>query len=409
VGRRIFALRDAGAFDQRDGMTEHSYTVTSSKGWFGRIGESIKGVLFGLVLIVVSLPVLFINEGRAVKTSNTLNEGSKSVVTVSAETVDAGNDGKLVYVTGDTAVEGVLTDPNFKVSAEAVSLRRKVEMFQWEENTKTETKKKLGGGEETVTTYTYAKVWSDRVINSSGFHEKLRYENPKPAMVEKVWVAERVTLGAFKLSPGLVGQVDNFTEVVANPAEELPVEIAGKKVHREAGVFYLGESPAAPAIGDLRVSHEAARTGAVSVIAKQTAGTFEPYIAKAGGTIEMLETGTVSAEAMFASAHKANKIMTWILRLLGFVLMFVGFSLLLRPLSVLADVVPFIGNIVGVGTGFVAFLLSLPLTLLMISIAWIFYRPLIGVPLVVAAIAGFAFLISKLMAQKKREPGLAPA
>lgn len=82
---------------------------------------------------------------------------------------------------------------------------------------------------------------------------------------------------------------------------------------------------------------------------------------------------------------------------------------ILSPEAMRRDVVPFIGNIVGVGTGFVAFLLSLPLSLLVISVAWIFYRPLIGVPLVIAAIAGFVFLISKLMAQKKRQAGLAPS
>ena len=161
--------------------------------------------------------------------------------------------------------------------------------------------------------------------------------------------------------------------------------------------------PATPAIGDIRVTHEAVFPGAVSVIAKQTGNTFEPFIAQAGGTIEMLDTGTVSSESMFAAAHASNRIMTWVLRLVGAVLMFVGFSLLFRPLSVLADVVPFIGNIVGVGTGIVAFLLSAPLSLLVISIAWIFCRPLIGVPLAIAAVVGFVFLIRKLMAQKKRQ------
>ncbi len=401
-------LRQRGGFVQHDGMSENSYTVTSSTGWFGRIGGAIKGVLFGLLMIVVSFPVLFLNEGRAVKTRKTLEEGSKSVVAVSAETVDAKNDGKLVYLTGDAVVEGALSDPDFKVSAEAVSLRRKVEMFQWKENTQTETKKKLGGGEETVTTYTYEKVWSDKPIDSSGFHKKQEHANPKMAIEGKTWSADPVTLGAFQLSTGLVGQVDNFTEVPTSDAVEEREEFAGKKLHKEASHYYLGETPDSPSIGDLRVSHEAAMPGAVSVIAKQTGDTFEPFIAKAGGTIELLETGTVSAEAMFAAEHQANKFMTWILRLVGFILMLVGFSLLFRPLSVLADVVPFIGNIVGVGTGAVAFLLSLPLTLLVISVAWIFYRPLIGVPLVIAAIAGFVFLIRKLMAQKKRQPGLAP-
>jgi Transmembrane protein 43 len=387
-------------------MSENSYTVTSSTGWFGRIGGAIKGVLFGLLMIVVSFPVLFLNEGRAVKTRKTLDEGSKSVVAVSAETVDAKNDGKLVYLTGDAVVEGVLADPDFTISAAAVNLRRKVEMFQWKENEKTETKKKLGGGEEQVTTYSYEKVWSDRAIDSSGFFKKQGYENPEPALEGKAWSADPVMVGAFKLPPGLVGKIDNYTQV-GNPAVELPEEIAGKKAHYGNGGFYLGESPEAPAIGDLRVSHEAAMPGTVSVIAKQASGSFEPFVAKAGGTIEMLETGLVSADAMFTAAHQANKFMTWILRLVGFILMLVGFSLLFRPLSVLADVVPMIGNIVGAGTGFIAFLLSLPLSLLVISVAWIFYRPLIGIPLVVAAIAGFVFLIRTLMAQKKKRAAIA--
>jgi len=390
-------------------MSENLYTVTSSTGWFGRIGESIKGVLFGLLLIVVSFPVLFLNEGRAVKTRKTLDEGSKSVVAVSAEAVDAKNDGKLVYVTGDAVVEGFLTDPEFKVMEMAVSLRRKVEMFQWEENEKTETKKKLGGGEETVTTYTYEKVWSDKVIDSSGFEKKQGHENPKPVLEGKEWSADPVMLGAFKLSTGLVGQIDNYIELPTSDFEEKRQELAGKKLHKRGYYYYLAESPDAPSVGDLRVSHEAALPDAVSVIAKQAAGSFEPFVAKAGGSIEMLEPGTVSADAMFTAAHHANKFMTWILRLVGFILMLVGFSLLFRPLSVLADVVPFIGNIVGVGTGFVAFLLSLPLSLLVISVAWIFYRPLIGIPLVIAAIAGFAFLISTLMAQRKKRAGLALA
>lgn len=390
-------------------MSDNSFTVTSGTGWFARIGGAIKGVLFGLVMIVISLPVLFFNEGRAVKTRKTLDEGSKSVVTVSTESVDAENDGKLVYLTGDAAVDEVLSDPDFGVEVEAVGLRRKVEMFQWKENTQTETKKKLGGGEETVTTYSYEMVWSDSVIDSSGFQKKQEHANPEPALDGKTWSADPVTLGAFELSKGLVGQIDNYTEVPTSDAVEEREELAGKTLHKEPSHYYLGESPEAAAVGDLRVSHEAALPGTVSVIAKQSADSFEPFVAKAGGTIELLETGTVSAEAMFAAEHSANKFMTWILRLVGFILMLVGFSLLFRPLSVLADVVPFIGNIVGAGTGFVALLLSLPLSLLVISVAWIFYRPLIGIPLVIAAAAGFVFLIRTLMAQKKKRTGLAPA
>jgi predicted Kef-type K+ transport protein len=101
--------------------------------------------------------------------------------------------------------------------------------------------------------------------------------------------------------------------------------------------------------------------------------------------------------------------MTWILRLVGAVLMFVGFSMLFRPLSVIADVLPIAGTIVGAGTGLIAFLLTVVLSFSVIAVAWIFYRPLIGIPLILVAVAGLVFLVMKLMGQKKRQAGLAPS
>ena len=81
-------------------------------------------------------------------------------------------------------------------------------------------------------------------------------------------------------------------------------------------------------------------------------------------------------------------------------MMFFGFSAIFRPLSVIADVLPIAGTIVGAGTGLVALLLTIPISLVIIAIAWIFYRPLVGIPLVIVAIAGFVFLIRKLLAAR---------
>jgi len=390
-------------------MSEDHFSSSSSTGWFGRIGGSIKGVLFGLVLIVVSVPVLFFNEGRAVKTRKTLDEGAKSVLAVSAEKAEPANDGKLIYFTGKAEAEGTLEDADFKVSAEALKLRRNVEFYQWEENRKTETKKKLGGGEETVTTFDYAKKWSDKAIDSSKFEHPQGHGNSSPALDDESWTADPITVGGFTLSLGLAGQIGNFSSVRSDAAVELPEAISGKKVHRENGGFYLGEKPEAPEVGDLRVTHEAAMPGEVSVIAAQAGDGLGPYTAKAGGTIEMLETGKQTADSMFATAHQSNKLLTWGLRVLGALLMFFGFSALFRPLSVLADVVPLFGTIVGAGTGLIAFLLTVVISFSVIAVAWIFYRPLIGIPLVLVAVAGLVFLVMKLMAQRKRQAGLAPS
>ena len=134
-------------------MSNDSFTETTSSGWFSRIGNSIKGILFGVVMILVSIVIMFWNEGRAVKTRKTLDEGAKTVVSIPADTLDGPKDGTLVYMTGIANTSAPLQDSEFNVTAPALKLRRSVEMYQWEEETQTETKKKLGGSEETTTTY----------------------------------------------------------------------------------------------------------------------------------------------------------------------------------------------------------------------------------------------------------------
>jgi hypothetical protein len=377
-----------------------SHAVITQTGWFSRIGGAIKGVLIGLVLIVVSLPVLFLNEGRAVKTKKSLDQGAKEVREVSVEAPDAANEGKLIYFKGDAVAEGELEDVDFGVKAKALVLKREVQYYQWVEDTKTETKKKLGGGEEQVKTYSYDKKWVDRAVDSSQFHDSPPHTNP-PVVVEKSQLRSNpIKVGGFTLSDGLVGQIDNFTELRLEGEVVFPEAISGHKVHREAGGFYVGKLPTSPEVGAARVSYKVALPGVVSVVAAQSGNGLTAFKADAGGTIEMLATGSQTAAQMFETAHQGNKMMTWILRVLGFVLMMIGFNLLFRPLSVLADVVPFIGTIVGAGTGIIAFLLSFVISITVIAVAWIFYRPLIGVSLLVLVGVGLYFLFKKMSAKK---------
>ena len=93
--------------------------------------------------------------------------------------VDPANDGKLVYVSGDLTARAPLADQEFGVSANALRLVRKVEMYEWMEESKTERRDKLGGGEEEVKTYTYHRVWSDRYEDSSRFKHSDGHENPQ--------------------------------------------------------------------------------------------------------------------------------------------------------------------------------------------------------------------------------------
>lgn len=388
-----------------------SFSVTSSKSWFSRLAESIKGVLVGLILFVASFPILFWNEGRAVTTARSLEEGAGAVVSVAPDLVAADNEGKLVHVTGPISTDGPVVDEDLGVEATAVKLLRNVSMYQWIEEEKSETRKKLGGGEETVTTYSYKKDWSTSPVDSSSFQVTEGHENPGDfPLPSATFVADPVRLGAFTLTEEQLGQLDEATDlpVDAVAAESLPEGMAAVV---DKGAFYLGANPATPAVGDVRISFQVVNPAQASVVAVQTGSSFSPYAAEAGDTILLVEEGAHTSAEMFQTAQSANTVMTWILRGGGFLAMVLGLFLVFRPLSVVGDVVPFIGSLLGLGVGLFALIVGFALSSITIAIAWIFVRPLLGIALLILAVGGIAWLIRanrKKMAQQT-QPGTAQA
>ena len=146
--------------------------------WLDRLKQSVGGVVFGLVLILAMVVILFWNEGRAVQTARSLAEGAGLVASVSSSTIDPANEGKLIHVTGAVTTTGPVSDLKFGVSAPGLSLVRKVEMYQWVERSTTEKKVELGGSETQVTKYTYERQWSDTYHKSSEFNEPAEHVNP---------------------------------------------------------------------------------------------------------------------------------------------------------------------------------------------------------------------------------------
>jgi hypothetical protein len=363
-----------------------SFSVTSNTSWFSRIGKSIGGIFFGLLLLVIGVVLLFWNEGRAVQTYKSLKEGQGIVVSIGADAVDPANEGKLVHLNGDAVTDGILVDEDFGIAAEALRLRREVEMYQWEEKQESKTEKKLGGGEETVTTYSYAKKWSSGLVDSSAFRQSAGHENPAEMPWESLsWDAEGVTVGAFELPPDLLSRLGGFKDL---PVREMPEGAAWPEdAQTYQGRIYLGADPSAPVVGDVRIAYSVVEPGPVSIVAEQRGDSFAEYRTKAGDSLAMIEPGTRTAQEMFESAIAGNTMLTWLVRLAGFMLLWFGFSMVFAPISVLADVIPFLGNLVGMATGFFAFLLALAVALVVVAVAWIFFRPLLGILLLAMAVA----------------------
>ncbi|OYP36738.1 TMEM43 family protein [Rhodopirellula sp. MGV] len=454
-------------------------THVTEESWFGRIGGAIKGILFGGLLAILSVPLLFWNEGRAVRTAKGLKEGASVVVDIQPESVDPANDGKFVHLSGDTSTSESLQDHDFAVSYDGIRLTRNVETYQWHENSDTRTEKKLGGGKRRTTEYTYEKGWHKGLIDSTEFDEP-DHKNPTQTLfAEQVRQANDVRVGEFRLPDSLIdmirdeqaykieaanipealrqravirndgenGQATLYiaaetavsstpagaaSEASPDPNRETPTE--NKPVSEEdqevldliaphvqdtattenasaedttkqatSQSATVSRDPSVdPQIGDVRVWFTTTPVGPVSLLSQQTGNGFSPFETHYGTTIHTLENGIISSAEMIAHAESANRVMTWAIRAGGSFIMFLGLVLILRPLAVVADVLPFLGSLVGFGSMLIAGLLTIAGATTVIAIAWIVYRPLLGISLLVVAAIALYLIFSR---GKKRRGG----
>lgn len=370
-----------------------SFREVTSVSWFGRIKRAVGGVIFGLLLIVLMVIGLFWNEGRAVQTARSLAEGAGAVVSIDAGSVDAANDSKLVHVSGPVTADSGLSDPDFGIAAQGLRLSRDAEMYQWKEESKSETTKKLGGGEETVTTYSYSKVWDDSQIDSSDFKKPDGHQNPAMAIHSRTFQIPEGKLGAFTLDTPVLDRIegDKDYSLSANQSAAIKAAYTGTKpLSIVDGKIYLGADTTTPALGDYRIGYELAPLGVVSIVARQAGSRFEPYQTVAGDELLMVDTGTVPADKMFAEAVSENTLITWLLRAAGLLLLTIGFALFLSPIGVILDVIPFLGSMARMGTGIIAFFLAILVGTTTIAIAWFWYRPVLAVGILAAGVVAAA-------------------
>lgn len=388
------------------------FTETTRVSWFTRIKNSVVGVLIGLILIVVMVFMLFWNEGRAVQTARSLTEGAGAVVSVSPDAVDAANEGRLIHVAGPVSTTSRPADPTFGIAVDGVRLVRTVEMYQWKESSKSETTTKVGGGQETVTTYSYAKEWSEAAIDSSSFKTPDGHSNPSMEIRSERFQVPDAKLGAFTLSERVISGLGGEKKLTLSTdmTETIDAAYSGnKRVTVAENRIYLGFNSTNPAIGDYRISYEVAPLGVASVIGAQRGGGFEPYQTVAGDQLLMVADGAVPADKMFADAQSANMVLTWVLRVVGLVLLAIGFSMLLAPLGVVADVIPPLGSLLRMGTGIVGMLLAVVVGFVTIAVAWFWYRPVLSLIIIAIGVAIAAALIFIGRSRASKAPAAAQA
>lgn len=416
-----------------------AYTETKTTGYGTRVGRSFKGILGGIILFIGGTVLLWWNEGRAVRTADMLEEAQKAcVVMENPSKKDASLDGELVCGTAMATTEDSLVDKDFGVGANAISMKREVEYYQWVEHENKKTEDKLGGKEEVTYVYTYDTQWVSSPVNSKDFHDP-DYQGKNFTLTtiepDQQW-AENVTFGAYCLNESLIRSM-----TVSEPLElDLSNELLGqlnkttreayqrfngkvditendsdlKYIHVNGNELYLGVNAAAPQVGDVRVTFEKVMPAKVTVVSVVDGDSFKPFKASNGERFEKLVTGKKSIDEIFDGEKSVNTILTWLFRLLGTLLVIGGLKAMFGFIEAILKVVPFLANIVGWGVGLVCTIVGIVWSLIVIAIAWLFYRPVLGITLLV--IAGllvwiFAFggknKIKELANKKKDQPAQA--
>ncbi len=364
-----------------------------------------KSAVFGLLLVVAAVVLLFWAEGRAVATARALEEGAGIVVSAASSKLDPTNEGKLVHISGDAAAQGVPADTRFGIKAEgAVRLVRKVEMLQWKEVAR-EVERSGGDGQTVKTTvYDYEKVWSSSPIDSSRFKTASAPKNPAMPVQGDTFDVMAAKLGVFLLDGGEVASLSRKTPLPLSDAMMRQAAAAlgsEKPMWLVNDMFLSAADPDSPQVGDVRVSFERGDVLVMSAVGKQQGERLIPYVASNGKEVFLLQNGQATAEAMFKDAVTGNVILTWVLRVVGLVLMFLGFLLSFAPLTETLGRLPLLGGLVRGGAFFAALAMTLLLGGLAIGIGWIFFRPVLGIVIILAGIA-LAFLLGYM--GKKSEP-----
>ncbi len=203
---------------------------------------------------------------------------------------------------------------------------------------------------------------------------------------------------------------DSIVKSMANAENKKDLQY----VHQASNVLYFGRVPGSPEVGDVRVTFEIVVPAKVTVMAVVDGDSFKPYKAKNGKRFQTLVMGKKSGDEIIDAEKEANNMILWALRILGVMLVIAGLKGIFGFLETILKVVPFIANIFGWGVGVVCTVIGVVWSLIVIALAWLFYRPLLGIGLLV--LAGFLVWVFafkgkdklKELAAKRNQPQPAP-
>eukprot|EP00927_Polykrikos_kofoidii_P062090 TRINITY_DN56913_c0_g1_i1.p1 TRINITY_DN56913_c0_g1~~TRINITY_DN56913_c0_g1_i1.p1 ORF type:complete len:457 (+),score=32.22 TRINITY_DN56913_c0_g1_i1:47-1372(+) len=399
------------------GRLEHAFSGFGFGGYHAREDQSVSyqsggsriqnafcGVVAAPFLILGGAFVSGWNEKHAVCQSSAIGQAERSYVEVGCTPESSVGDGQLVYFSCDFTKDGLqeLSPPGSfsnSLKFQGVGMRWTSQMWQCIESESSKTEKNsAGGGTRTVTTYSYSLDWASKPIDSYSFHNQPgltingqphpcgdSHNPPWPSDVplEDSVLAEEARAGSHVIPSTFLRSVPLDAPLdAASPPSGWQYSGSGSY---QSDLYSQGSKD----VGRIRMSffgndwvHPT-----VSVLGEESGGVISTWSADgswgcSGSKVGRLEPGEVDAEDFFDKMQGELNLVTAILRIVGFIVMWVGFCLCFGPLEVFADCIPFVGPFLGDSIRGVTNCLScIPACVcftLIAGIMWIGMRPLVG-------------------------------
>ncbi|KFB48285.1 AGAP005797-PA-like protein [Anopheles sinensis] len=359
--------------------------------------------LFGVVLLIAGSCVLVYNEGRTIRILLSLDEALNDAVTVSSDNpYEKQFEGRLIHLNGPLLTGEPLTEPDYNIQVQAVKLKRRVQMYQWiEETVEHRFGESVATEEVDDRSYYYTKDWRDVLIDSRSFYIRHGHHNPTTFPLDStIHVSEHVHIGPYELGDAAKDRFKTFQEVTSDTRPEDP------SVKMHSGLYYHCNDIWNPEVGDIRIqfAYAGLEGSYVTVVGKLENGKIVPYESTHSRRVLLLETGEHHLHEIFRLEHHQQRLTAWGVRFIGWVLLFFSTICCGTILRHLAREHRFLRMFVpqshfSLSTNITT---SLSVALVIVSIAWIVHRPWLGGGLLFAAMSPFLYCARGLVGSYQR-------
>ncbi|MFH1643607.1 MAG: TMEM43 family protein [bacterium] len=366
---------------------DNHYEEISTKSWGKSLKESLQGLMIAPLLIIFSIILLYHNEGRI-----NLSKVAQKAIQISNKEINKNPEieGKLVSTTGLVQINEKIGGYKFLKQGEYLAIKRTVMMYSWKEIQNSKTTTTLKGEKITKQIYDYKKQWVENPQNSSSFKITNGHINSEKTIPDFTKTTEKALLGIYNIDLSSI-ILPTFNPLKLNEQNiDLPENSSASQTPNQIKTIIYSTTPIKntdyifisndgqssidnPKIGDFRIYYSVLPVNTeYTLMGKLTTEKIVPYYCQDNSTLYRLFKGTKdNAIQVLKQEHKQ---ISWILRLISFIMLWIGFLLFLAPILNLLTIIPIFGTITKTVTALATFLISILLWISFILIFMIFHN-----------------------------------